>query len=326
MANPAALQTVSIQKESTAGTYNAPTTATYGFLPAATCEPKAVEPRAEDMGTRGTMRAQLFGAWQTTAHWEITVKGDIWAASFGHLLMALFGTDTVGGSGTSTTHTFSIADTTYPGVASYSLFHFDNANSTNGWGYVGARLKSLSIEVEKDKLATYTAVFLAPSRASQAKPTCVIEPTTTGFGPISGHKLALTVGGSPHLEFEKWSIEWDRGTEVRQTFNALRTPNVDAVTVAPPTGTFSATAFYDDQTDYDRFASASESTIVMALGTTTPLLTVTMTAPDWREASVSAGGLDDIMRLDIEGVMKYSAVDSGICQCVLTNAKTTTGY
>lgn len=118
MANPSALQLIGIAKETTPGTYVAPSTADHGMLPVASCVPKAVEPRAEDAGTRGTMRAQIFGAYQTTQHYELTLKGDIFAGSFGHILMAFFGTDTKTGAGPYT-HTFSIADTTYP----LSLIH-----------------------------------------------------------------------------------------------------------------------------------------------------------------------------------------------------------
>lgn len=321
MANPAALQLVGIAKESTPGTYVAPTTANHSMLPVASLTPKAIEPRAEDQGTRGTMRAQIFGAYQTTQHYELTIKGDIFAGSFGHILMAYFGTDSIAGAGPYT-HTFSVADTTYPGNSAYSIHHFDGANGASGFGYVGCRIKSLQIEFDKEKLTSYTAVFLGYSRASQTKPTLAVE-SGTGFGPISGHLLNLTVGGSAHTEFEKFTIDLDRGTEVRQTFNGVRTANVDAFTPAPPTGTFKGTAFYDDQTDYNRFANASEDNLVAAVGATNPLITFTATDPDWRTAEVKPGGLDDIMRLDLDGTLKYSSTDAGICQCVLTNSRST---
>jgi len=323
MPNASALQLIGIAKETTPGTYKAPTTADHGMLPVTSCEPKAVEPRAEDRGTRSTMRAQVFDAYQTTQHYEITLKGDIFAGSFGHLLMACFGTDTTTGSGPYV-HTFSVADTTYPGVASYTIHHFDNANGANGWGYTGCWLKSLSLEYDKQKLASYTAVFLGAARASQAKPSLAVE-SGSGYGPISGHLLSMTIGGSAHTEFEKFGVELDRGTEVRQTFNGARTPNSDAIAPAPPQGTFKATTFYDDQTDYNRFANASESTVVATLGSTNPVVTFTATEPDWRTAEVKPGDLGDIMRLDIEGTLKYSATDTGICKVALTNGRSA-GY
>lgn len=324
MANPAALQQIGIAKETTAGTYVAPTTAAHGMLPVADLTPKAVEPRAEDKGTRSTMRAQIFAAYQTTQHFELTIKGDIFSQSFGHILMALFGTDTISGAGPYV-HTFTVADTTYPGVASYSITHFDNAATTGGncTAYLGCRLKTLSLEYDFNKLVSYTAVFLAQARSvSNTKPTLAVE-SGSGSGPISGHLLALTVGGSSHTTFEKFALDFDRGSEVRQTFNGARTANTDAITVAPPMGTFKGTAFYDSQTDYDRFANATESTVVATVGATNPLLKFTMTAPDWRTADIKPGDLGDIMRLDIEGVLKYSSTDSGIAKCELTNGRST---
>lgn len=319
MPNPAALQQIGIAKESTPGTYVAPSTAAHGMLPAAEMTWKAVEPRAEDMGLRGTMRAQLFGAYQTTQHFEITIKGKVFAGSFGHILMSMFGTDTLAGSGPYT-HTFSVADTTYPGVATYSITNFDNANSTNALAFTACKGKSVSVEYDKGDLVGFTATYVATGKATQTKPTLAVE-SGSGFGPMSGHLLALTVGGSAENYWGKFSWEIDRGTKVEHTFNNARTAQAAAVTVAPPTGSFQGTAFYDDQTNYNRMANASESTVVAVVGSTNPLLSVTCTAPDWRTAEVKPGGQDDIQRLDLSGTMKYSSTDSGICSVVLTNSR-----
>jgi len=319
--NPAALQLIGIKKETTAGTYVAPTTVDHGMLPFASCEWKSVEPRAKDKGLRGTMRAQDFGAYQTVRHYELTLKGPVFSGAFGHILMAAFGTDTIAGAGPYT-HTFSVADTTYPGVPTYSIHLFDGANASNGWGFVASKLKKLTVEYDKTDILQFTADFVAQDRASQAKPT-LAEESGTGFGKIDGWTTALTVAGSGDASWDKFSWELDRGTEPRHTFNGSRSPSAGSITVAPPVGSFTGSAYYNDQTNLNRYLNGSGSTLVAAVGATNPLLTVTMTGPDWSSAEVKPGGSGDMQRLDIKGDMIYNATDAGICKVVLTNGRST---
>lgn len=322
MPNASALQVLGIKKETTAGTYAAPTTADHGMLSLAEITWKAVEPRAKDEGLRGTMRGRSFGSYQTTSHVEVSLKGPVFAGSFGHILMAAFGTDTVAGAGPYT-HTFSVADTTYPGVATYSLYNYDGANGSNAWGFVGCKLKSLSVEYDKANLLQFSADFVGHSRASQSAATLTVE-SGTGFGVLNGYTTAMTVAGSSDTSWEKFQWELDRGTEAVHSFNGARTPDVSAISVAPPAGTFSGSAFYDNQTNLNRFLNASGSTIVCDIGSTNPKLTITMTQPDWSSAEVKPGNVGDFQRLDIKGDMQYHATDLGVCKVVLTNSRSTT--
>lgn len=319
--NPAALQLVGIKKEATAGTYAAPTTVDHGMLPVTACDWKSVEPRAKDKALRGTMRAQDFGSHQTTRHYELTLKGPVFAGAFGHILMAAFGTDTISGAGPYL-HTFSVADTTYPGVPTYSIHLFDGANGANGWGFVAAKLKKLSLAYDKANILQFTADFIAQDRASQSKPTLAVE-SGAGFGKFDGYTTALTVGGSSDPLWDKFEWEIDRGTEPRHTFNGSRSVSAGHITVAPPVGSFSGSTFYIDQINLNRYLNAQESALVAAVGASNPLLTLTMTSPDWSTGEVKPGDIGDMQRLDVKGDLKFSSTDSGICQAVLTNGRST---
>lgn len=317
-ANPSALSLLAIAKESTPGTYVAPTTANHSLIPQADVNVKAVMPRAQDKGIRGSMAATVWGSAATTRHYELSVKGDVFAGSFGHLLMAAFGTDTVSGAGPYV-HTFSVSASSFPGIPTYSVYHYDGVEH---WGYVGCRAKSVQVNYDKDGYLKFEVVFLAKDRASQSAPTVAVE-SGSGFGPIACHTMGLTLGGTADKGWEKFSWELDRGTEVKQTFNGAATPEVDYIVPSPPTGTFQGAAFYDSITNWNRFYNASNDSVVCAVGSTNPMLTLTATTPDWKMADVDPGGVGDIQKVNMSGVMQYSSTDAGICKVALTNSRST---
>lgn len=317
-ANPSALTLLAIAKESTPGTYVAPTTANHSMIPQADVNVKAVRPRAQDKGIRGSMAATVWGSTPTTRHYEVSVKGDVFAGSVGHMLMATFGTDTVTGAGPYV-HTFSVSPTSFPGIPTYSIYHYDGVTR---WGYVGCRAKSFQLNYDKDGYLKFEVSFLAKDRSAQSTPTVAVE-SGTGFGVIPCHTMSLTLGGSADVGWEKFTWEVDRGTEVKQTFNGVSTPEVDYIVPSPPTGTFQGAAFYDSMTNFNRFDNASNDSVVCSVGATNPVIALTATNPDWKMADVDPGGVGDIQKVNMSGIMQYSSTDSGICKVALTNGRST---
>lgn len=316
--NPGAITQIGIAKESTWGTA---VTAT-DLIPVVSGKEDSVRPRHVSKPLVGTMRAQTRDTYPTTRHATLTFSaefrpGDATSGGLGHVLMGFFGTDTVTGAGPYV-HTFSVADTTYPGVPSYTVTVWTGAPASGSvcHSYAGMVVQTLKFawKVDGPLMVDVTMIGKAPA-TNVAKPTLTV-PTV---GPLMAYDTALTVGGAGVTSYQELGLELDRSADAMFT---LGSADPRAVSVAPPTGTFDGTALFDDMTEMNRVINASDSTLVIATGTTSPLLTWTATSPSWDEASPERS-IDGLTTLAVSGELAYNATDLGIVQCVLTNARST---
>ncbi len=317
-----ALAAAMIKKETTPGTYAAPTTTDHGFLFVDSLPTGSLEtPRYFDQSLRASLQAMNWDATATTQKWTLDLEGPFTLGSGGHLLMATLGLDSVTGT-TVGVHTFSSTSTTYPPTPTYSITTYDGANGANWWGYVGCVLNNLELKVNTEGVATYKAQFVAVSRSSQSAPTCVAE-SGTNFGQLVGYQTSVSVGGTTDVTFEEVTYTWERNASHNFTLNGSATASVANRQAGPLQGSFKGTSYYNDQTMFDYFRLGTKASFSTVIGTTNAQVAITCTSPDWTSATVAAGGPDDIHRLDVEGTMLYSTTDSGICRVTLRNGRTT---
>ena len=325
-----ALGVACIKKETTPGTYAAPTTADHGFLLVDSLPTGELEaPKYLDESLRADLRSRYFDSVATTEKWTLSLEGPLTLGSGGHLLMAAMGLDssTNGGSGTVYTHTLTAAATAYPSVPTYSIYTYDGANGANGWGYTGCVLNELAITVDgTDGVARYSASFMAVDRASQAAPSCNPE-SGANFGKVAGVNSVCVVGGTTDTGFESVTYTFSRGSDHRHTLSGSATPDVANRHNGPLTVTASASSFYDSSnglTRFNYFKNNNNTSFKTVIGSSVAGLTLTMTAPAWTAATVAAGGPDDIHRLDVELTGLFSSTDAGPVQVSLVNGRTAT--
>jgi hypothetical protein len=322
-----ALGIACIKKENTPGTYAAPTTADHGFLLVDSLPTGELEaPKFLDESLRADLRSRFWDSTKTTEKWTLSLEGPFTLGSGGHLLMAAMGLDasTNGGSGTVYTHTLS-ANTAYPPCPTYSIYTFDGANSTSGWGYVGCVLNELSITVDgTDGVARYSASFMAVDRASQTALSIAAE-SGANFGKVAGVNTAVLVGGTTDTGYESVTYTFNRGSDHRHTLAGQATPDVANRHNGPLTVTASASSFYDSSnglTRFNYFKNNANTSFKTVIGSTVAGLTLEMTSPAWTAATVAAGGPDDIHRLDVELTGLYSTTDAGPVAVTLVNGRT----
>ena len=241
---------VALKKETTWGTGVAPDV----VIPLANVQSKAQITEWFDDSLRG-LPAMDFDALQEAGHGELSMDVVAYPDRIGYLLMAIFGTDGVTGSGDPYTHAFTPAVT----PPSFTIEDQYITGSNGGLRFTGARCGSLNFSWDGK-----TGVLAAQSQWMSKIPSKVtaVNPSLGTVGQaIPGWKCSVTATGLTG-KTEKGAINITRELEVVHTDGATQDPYI--INVGPMRIEGQFTVVTADLTDFDRFLADTKESISLA--------------------------------------------------------------
>lgn len=222
MANVPVVQTwqgqVAIAKETTPGTYVAPSLA-HQFIFHKLVKVEDIVDDIPDESFQG-VRAKTLGFYQGFRYAKVTIDFYVAQWNIGNFLMSWFGTDGLTGGGDPWTHAFTEKITSGP--PSYSISNFDATIATTR-AVENAYLLSLKLSYAEKGFFMAQAVFLGKYvDVAQAKPTAVYD-TAPHYIPFQN---ALTLNGSANARLVAMTLNFTH--ELAPFFGAGGTQDVTA--------------------------------------------------------------------------------------------------
>lgn len=266
-----------------------------------------------DDDVRG-QNAVVFDAAQGVGHGEVSIEGTYYPVEIGHILMAIFGADTISGAGDPYTHTFKGAAS--PPAYTLEFAHKDGTNL--GARYAGAHCGSLSFSFDAAQgLLTYASQWM--SRI----PTVVTPqtPTPTASGVLAGWKFALT---STNLTGRLISgeINITRELEVRP-IGGSQDPG--AINIAALDATVTLRLIAEDLGDLSRYLTGLRQSVVLAATQGTPARGISFTLTDCdlnvEPVEYDFGNIGQVLTIQGRGI--YNSTDAGPIQVALQNSRST---
>jgi hypothetical protein len=267
MANAPLVQTwqgqVGIAKETTWGTYAAPSTSAQ-FVRHKLVKVEDIIADEKDLSYQG-VRSRTQGFYPGFRYAKVTIDFYVDQLASGQFFMAFFGTDTKTGAGDPYTHTFSELDAA---PASYTISNFD-ATISNTRAVTGAYLQKLSITYAEKGLVMGQAVFLGKYvSTANAKPSATYD-TSPVYIP---YQNALTLNGSANAHLTAMKLNFDQ--DIVPQFGAAGTQDVTAFSTGTMEITGDLTFASIDNTEIDLFRSNTQGAF-SALFTNTASHTLT---------------------------------------------------
>lgn len=319
MANSQAFYTtLGIAKESSFGTAAVPVM-WLPIDPQPRMQPAALR-HTMDQGARGK-RAKKYDIIAGPGEGTFQFGGSVYADSIGHLLMNLFGTDTVATTSVTVNsvaacqHSFSLN----AAPPSHTLQWGQNVQAYN---FTGSRLSQFTVNFNaRDGALTYQAQGTSKIATTVSASTASLE----GLTALPGWNGAVTVAGGAPASLMEGSLAFAVGLKPVHALNA--TQDVATIYALELDVTGRLTFDFTQTTEYNYFDSASGTKNALVLGWTQPSLgqavTVTITKAGWRLVDLEVN--DNIYTAVAQIDATYNATDVGPAAVTLANAQTT-GY
>lgn len=301
-----ALSHLGLAVETTEGTV-VPATA---WAPVLTQKPQDLPKFIPDEGLRG-QPVMTYGEYLGPKSATYDMTGDFFPLSGGNLLAAMWGVDTVTGTASPYTHTFSLAAT----PPSYTLSDYYVAGARQ---WPGSRLTGLTIKFTPDAGVTYTAKWLAWPSATYTVETTTYE--TTPF--LLGWEAALTLAGSSDPVLESLTLDLTRAKS-QSLFAANNTQNPYNTFVGPMQAKWTLGFYMQGDTEYAYALSQATQTVSVAITepSSGPVLTLSSHAVQFTKPTIDRG--KEYVLVDISGEAVYNSTDAGVATAVLQNSIST---
>lgn len=256
MSNPyvGQLGAVGIAKETTFGTFVAPTTFLATELPTQIGSPEIDLLLAK--GVR-SIPDVVYKAQQGAAHAKsLKLKTELEPENCGEILEAAFGTDTISGSGPYT-HTFTMAAKAQP--SSQSLWVNNGATQIN-WS--GCMLSKLVFDIKAGQFVTTEADFLGSKYASGT----THSPSYSALYPFKFDQVTFTVGGSGVTLYKDIKLTIDKMAAIDPLIGGSIYSNV--VYQKGLMLELAATIVVEDTTEWAKFTAGTATSFIIALTST----------------------------------------------------------
>jgi hypothetical protein len=150
--------------------------------------PVEMIPSLVDQSFRGSM-AKTYGAAAGPQHATYAAGGNIFADTFGYLLVGMLGDELVTGSVAPYSHAVSLQNSASGQPPSYTLV---DSNGLESNSYAGTIVTDLDIKLSSTALCEYTTTLMSQSFASGA----VGSPSYGTLPPVPAYKVVATLGGT----------------------------------------------------------------------------------------------------------------------------------
>ncbi|WDL96946.1 phage tail tube protein [Alicyclobacillus sp. ALC3] len=298
--------------EATLGTPVAPT----GFIPVKSFKPQDTPQYVADQGYRG-QPVKVFGEYLGTMSSTYEIDGDAYPSSFGSILGAIFGGETVTGTTQPYTHTFKVAAT--PGSLTLSDYYVAGFRQ-----WAGAKCDKLTVKFTPDAGLTYTAHFIGFGSVTGTAPVS----QTFGTSPFFlGWEAALNIDGTANVKLDSFSVDIARAGS-KALFSAANSQTPWDIFVGEMTADWDLSFYMEDDSEYT-YALAEGKHIVSVTLTqpsTNYTCNFTSSAVQWTKPTIDRG--KEFVAVSISGSAVNNATDSGVITAALTNdtstAQTTT--
>lgn len=299
-----ALSFAGLAVETTEGTPVSPT----GFLPIRTYKPQDVPKYVPDTGTRG-QPVDIYGEYLGVKSSTYTWDGDAFPTSFGNLLGAILGQDTVTGTAAPYTHTFS----TLAIPPSYTIADQYVAGYRE---WPGCRLEKLSIKYSAEAGVTYSADWLGwPSVAETA-------PTTWTYATepfLLGWEAALSLAGAADANLVSFQLDLNRKGS-KALFSAANSQTPFTAFVGPLEATLTLDFYMLGDTEYDYALVEQVQPVIVTVTqpNTGDILTLSAHAVQFTKPTITRSNA--YVEVSLDGTAVYNATDASVVSATLTNA------
>lgn len=301
-------RTVALAKETVWGTGVTPT----DTIPVSDSTGQTNIEEIFDDGYRG-QAGLVYDAKQGVGHGEVSFDGPVFPVEIGHLLMAIFGQDTIAGTGPYT-HTFKVVAL----PPSYTIERLHGIAAAQAQRYTGARCGSLGFSWDS------ASGFLGFSSQWMSKMGSVVtgaNPTATATGFFPGR---LGVINSTNLTGRLVSGEFNltRELEVRSVGGQQEPAHIN---VDRLDATLNLMLLAEDLSDYTRYLAGVRQSVDLVLDDTVANNSITFTITDCdlnaEPVEYDMGNIGQLVRIQGRGI--FNATDVGPAQVVLENSRST---
>jgi hypothetical protein len=296
--------------ETTLGTAIAPT----AFIPVRSFKPQDNYQYISDKGNRGTL-VNTYGEYQGTLSGEYSIDGDAYPTSFGNLLAAFFGSDTVTGTATPYSHKFALSPTS-PTAPSYTLADYYVAGFRN---WPGARMDKLTIKFTPDAGLTYTAHFMGFPSATGTAPVSTTFATNPYF---LGWEANLSVNGTQNARLNSFTLTLTR-QNAKVLFSAANSQKPWDIFLGPGDAEWDLDFYMQDDTEYSLGVTAGTVPVTVTLTQpgTNYAITLTSSAVQFTKPTIDRS--KDYVAVSLTGTGLYNATDNGAVTATLVNGVST---
>lgn len=247
LANPSALAFYSVAKESSPGTYVAPT----DYVPLTKFDPEDMTTWINDDAVRGSM-AKSYDKIAGPVWSKITMAGPVFPDTVGYPLLGFLGDSAITGASAPYTFTGSAKNSGDGQPTSQSWTDF---NSVDTRGYSGCKWYDLNFAWDGEKALTWDGAMQGYQSVVQTKPTNA--PSTVRAVP--GWLSIFAIGGSTLSTLVSADIKMKRGGEPIHTADGTQAPLEIFVGEMEVTG--KCTLVADVNTQLTNYLAASQTTL-----------------------------------------------------------------
>lgn len=282
-----------------------------GWIPVLKFKPQDVLKYIPDAGYRG-QPVETFGQYLGVTSSTYEVDGDFFPGSGGNLLAAVFGTDTVTGTGAPYTHTFGTAIT----PPSYTLSDYYVASARQ---WPGSRCDELTLKFSPEAGLTYTARYLGfPSATYTAETTF-----TFGTNPfLLGWQAALKIAGAADTQLDTFSLQFKR-VKSAPIFSAASSKTPYDIFIGPLKAMWTLGFYMTADTEYAYALSQQTQSVevVVTQASSGDSLTLTSSAVQFTKPTIDRG--KDWVQVELDGEGTYNATDKSVATAALVNSVAT---
>ena len=257
----------------------------------------------QDTGYRG-QPVQLFGEYLGTESATYEIDGDAYPTSFGNILAAWFGTDTMTGSSSPYTHTFSLSPTS-PDPVSYTLSDYYVAGFRQ---WAGAKCDKLTMKFTPDAGLTYTAHFLGFMSQTGTAPSSKTFATNPYF---LGWEAALKIGATANTRLNSFTLTLTRNG-AKALFSAANSQNPWDIFLGPASADWDLDFYMQDDTEYELALSQATQAVTVTLTQPGTNYSVTFTSSAVQFTKPSIDRSKEYVAVSLTGSAINNATDNGI--------------
>lgn len=301
-----ALSHLGISKETTYGTAAAATM----WIPVKDLKPADEIKYYLDEGKRG-YAVKDFGAYQGTRMGQIEYAGDVYPDVIGHLLLAIFGKDTVTGAASPYTHTFQVGNV----PPSYT---FSDYNGVTERQWAGARLSEMGFKFATD---TGGLEFTLKGASKASVTTAVTTPSFGTVNPFLGWQAAMTIGGTA-VPGRLLAFEFSVKRALKEVFAANNSQDVSNIYSGVMEVTGKITTDFPDENELNHFLNNDQPALTVTLSqNANTSIKFQLSKVAFEKATPDRS--QEFVRLDSDLRGLYNTTDAGPAAVVLTNAVAT---
>lgn len=300
---PKELTWLGLAKETTWGTATAPTFT----IPVKDVKPEDVIAYVKDQGIRGAM-AQTYAVIPGVSQSNFQIDGEVYPDSFGLLVLAMLGQDSVTGAASPYTHKFQLARTSQPPSLTPSWY-----DGTNVRQYAGQVMEELQIKWSKGGALEFSAKSQGKTSATAAG----ITPSPGSTVPFVGWEFTCNLGGTANQNLVGFDITLKRKLYVQHPANNSQDPAAIIALGLEVTG--KGTFDKVDDTELSDFLSNTQPPLVLTgtQGTSGDVLTLQMTKCAFLKDPITA---KEVVQGDVEFEGVDNSTDGGPILVSLQNA------